>query len=222
MRRSSPRRTIVTLSLSALLACAVSIACVPAVLAFPYAARIGDTQVHADMPIEATRLRRILADADRRVAASGIADPRVARTLYLTDGGWRWKLLAPTMRNAFAVTRPVSSGIVLNASDIAADRMLRDPALPGSRTLSGTIAHETTHLLVNHRYGPIRARLFPAWKVEGYCDHVAQESSLSDTQAAQLRQAGSRSPALAYRDGRMRVAAALRADPNVDHLFLGK
>ena len=60
----------------------------------------------------------------------------------------------------------------------------------------------------------------PAWLREGYCDYVAQESSLSKTDIARLRAAGTAHPALVYYAGRQRVAAMLaRNGNNVNVLF---
>jgi hypothetical protein len=191
----------------------------PAVLAFPHRTTIGEITVYSVEPF-GPEMPAILARADRRVAASDIAAPLGARSIYLTDGGWRWRLLSiPVSQGAFAITRPFSSNIVVNRSAIARDEVRNDAALGNRRTLSGTIAHETTHLLLAHRYGTIATRRFAGWKVEGYCDHVAQESSLSDADAERLRRSGTRSPALGYHDARRRVAQRLAAGATVDQLF---
>ena len=190
----------------------------PRVLAFPFRAQVGDVTVYAEQPISPS-ISGIIADANRRVAASSIAAPLGQRSIYLTDGGWRWTLLALQSRGAFAVTRGFTKAIVVNRSDIAANAVANGAAIAGTRSLAGTIAHETTHLLIYHRYGMIRPLRFPTWKHEGYCDYVAQESSLSDAEAARLHGSGQNVPALAYHDGRLRVAALLARDPDVDHLF---
>jgi hypothetical protein len=47
------------------------------------------------------------------------------------------------------------------------------------RTLSGTIAHEATHILIRRKYGLLKSLLFPRWKTEGYCEYVGGGSNLS-------------------------------------------
>ncbi|MFS2108392.1 hypothetical protein ACCC88_01785 [Sphingomonas sp. Sphisp140] len=191
---------------------------VPAVLAFPHRAQFGEITVYSVSPI-GPEMPAILDRAAKRNAASAIVAPLGPRAIYLTDGGWRWNLLSlPTSHGAFAVTRPFSTNIVVNRASIAGDGVENSAAIGNRRTLSGTIAHETTHLLIQQRYG-LAARAFATWKVEGYCDHVAQESSLSDAQAASLRAAGKSTPGLVYHEARRKVAAALASGKSVDQLF---
>lgn len=60
----------------------------------------------------------------------------------------------------------------------------------------------------------------PQWVREGYCDHVAGESSLSEQDVAQLQATGAHHPALPYFLGRKRVAASLAVNGgSVDRLF---
>lgn len=193
----------------------------PEALAFPHRTGIGDTVVYSLAPT-GDELAAIMARSDARVAASPLAAGGVgARRVFLTDGGWRWQLLSIGNGSAFALTRPFSNAIVLNASDPAADVVRTGRAVGGTRTLSGVIAHETVHLLLARRYGTLRARSFPSWKVEGYADFVAQESSLSEAEASRLRAAGSDHPALAYFDGRQRVERLIAGGMSADALFSG-
>ncbi len=194
---------------------------VPSALAFPYRTQIGEVTVYSvEKPSPA--LAGILADAERRVAASDIAAPLGPRAIYLTDGGWRWWLLTlPTSGGAFALTRPMASNIVVNRSAMGSNDVWNGAPVAGHRTLAGTIAHETTHLLIYHRYGMMAAWTIPSWKAEGYCDHVAQESSLSPEDAARLRAEGKMPPALTYFDARRRVEARLAQGTGVDALMRG-
>lgn len=192
---------------------------VPSVLAFPYQQRIGNTIVRAETPID-PHIVVDLARADALLATSPIAQPDAPRELYLTNGGWRWSVLALTSWNSFAFGRPFSDAMVFNISDVAADRITNRRAGGGVRTLSAVIAHETTHRLLARRFGEFAMILAPTWKKEGYCDYVARESGLSDAQAAAVRRTGANPPALVYYDGRRSVAAILAANGgSVDRLF---
>lgn len=208
-RVSAILRRPTTVAGAALLAVLLALFLAPEVLAFPYEQRFGATVVHAERPIDA-RLQAELARADQLLRASPVNDPQAPRRLFLTAGGWRWKLLS-FGSDAFAFRRPFSSAILFNRSDTAADRIFNGRAVAGERTLSGVIAHETTHLLVARHIGEWRARFLPTWKQEGYADYVAQESSLSDADAAAMRARGEAAPALFYYDARRRVAAFLAA-----------
>jgi len=191
----------------------------PEVLAFPYKAQFGDTVVRSERPLP-DDFGRTIAAADALVAKSAIYQGPVPRRIFLTSGGWRWRLMALQLDGTVAFTRPLRNLIVVSDADPAADSARNHIPFPGIRTLHDTIAHETTHILINDRYGVLQASRFPRWKVEGYADYIAGTSSLSDARAALVRKQDPYHPALLYYEGRKRVAAVLARDPNVDHLFL--
>lgn len=194
---------------------------VPSVLAFPHRAQVGTFDIRSEAPLPRAEIERVIADANRRVAASTIADPKgERRAIYLTQGGWRWNWLALQSRKSFALTRAMTDYVVVNRSDLATNRMANN--LPGgaTRTLSSIIAHETCHGMERRRYGRFMSVTHPTWLVEGYCDHVAQESTLDEARVAQLKARGERHPAMVYWEGRKRVEAELaRNGGNVDKLF---
>lgn len=190
----------------------------PQVLAFPYKAQFGDTVVRSERPLPEDFGRTIDA-ADALVAKSALYRGPVSRSIFLTDGGWRWRLLSLQLNGAIAFRRPLRNLIVVNDADPAADSARNHIRFGGIRTLHDTIAHETTHILITDHFGLLQAARFPQWKVEGYADYVAGTSSLSDARATLVRRLDPYNPALAYYDGRKRVAAALAYDPDVDHLF---
>jgi len=191
----------------------------PQVLAFPYKARFGDTVVRSERPLPAD-FGKTIAAADALVAKSALYRGPVSRSIFLTDGGWRWRLISLQLNGTVAFTRPFGHTITVNDADPAADSARNHIRFPGIRTLHDTIAHETTHLLINQHFGLVQAAQFPRWKVEGYADYIAGTSSLSDARAALVRKEDPYHPALTYYDGRKRVAAILARDPSVDHLFL--
>jgi hypothetical protein len=193
----------------------------PQLLAWPYSTQIGHTKVYSEEPIP-PELARVLARADALDARSPIAEPNLERSLFLTDGGWRWDLLSLTSHGAFALRRPFRDAIVVNACNILADRVENGAPVGGVRTLSGVIAHETTHIFVAHHLGEWRALLLPSWKNEGYADYVARESSLSDADYAQLHANGAERPAMFYYEARRRVGETLAHNGNnVDRLLRG-
>ncbi len=191
------------------LAPAVVLFRVPAALAFPYRAQIGTTTILSDQPIDPA-IPRILRRADALLAHSPLWRPGLRRQLVLTDGGWRWRVLAIGTADAIALRRPFSDALFFNRSDVARDRVSNGAGLGGVRSLSGTIAHEMTHRLVADRIGEIGLLMLPAWKREGYADHVAQETSIDPADEARIRAADPDARVLVYYDGRRRVAAALR------------
>ena len=110
--------------------------------------------------------------------------------------------------------------MVVNRSDLTADRVENGRVIGGRRSLSGVIAHETCHGLERRHFGLTVDLTKPAWLREGYCDYLARESSLSDSDAARLNASGQSHPALVYHDGRRRVSTLLTDNGgNVDALF---
>jgi hypothetical protein len=192
----------------------------PQLLAWPYSAEIGRTTIYSERPIP-PEMRAVLARSDALLARSPLAEPNRERRLFLTDGGWRWDLLALTSRGAFGLRRPLRDAIIVNDTNVAADRVENGAPVGGARSLSGVIAHETTHILVADRIGEWRALLLPGWKSEGYADYVARESSLSDGDYARLRANGARRDAMFYYEARRRVADALRRNGGNVEAMLG-
>lgn len=181
----------------------------PAALAFPYQQRIGNTVIYADEPI-APNIWRVLSRADHLLQASPINISGIDRQIVLTNGGWRWKLLALNTNAAIALRRPFSDVLIFNRSDVAADRVTNGAPIGGTRTLSGAIAHETVHMLVARHLGELRALRLPSWKQEGYADYIAKETSIDPRDEDRIRAIDPHAGVLAYYEGRRRVAAELR------------
>ncbi len=205
------------ISLCALIWAAILVS--PKLLAFPYQIHIGDRSVYSETPI-APEISTIMARSDALVRQSGIFSEGYGKVIYLTNGGWRWRLLSvPVSSDAFGLSRPWIETIVINQSDVVADKVFSKAAKRRTRTLSGTIAHEQAHGLLRAHFGP-KILLAPNWKVEGYCDYIAQNGSLNDQQAVALEKINPDHPALVYYHGRKRVAAILSNNSgSVDQLF---
>ena len=91
----------------------VSAVYTPQVLAFPYKAQFGDTVVRSERPLPADFGKTIEA-ADALVAKSAIYRGPVSRSIFLTDGGWRWRLMSLQMSGTIAFRRPLNNLIVVN------------------------------------------------------------------------------------------------------------
>lgn len=204
-----------------LAAAAATIVFAPEALAFPYVATVNGNHIYSDRPIPPA-IGGILARADRLIAASAIAGAGYGHRIFLTDGGWRWRVLSVGTSDAFALTRPLSEAIVVNDTDVAADRVTKPGTIGTATSLARVIAHERTHGLIRARYGIVADLRLPMWKREGYCDYVSGGSTLTDAEAAAMIRAGQHVGALDYYLARQRVAATLRANGgSLDALFSG-
>lgn len=215
---------IVSGVLAAVIVVFVSAISAPQLLAFPHKAKIGATTVYAENPIDAQDMAKVLHRSDELLATTGLYRAPVGTRLFLTNGGWRWRLLALNNHMAFALIRPTSNIIadaaIFNRTDPAQDKIFNGVD-DSARSLSGIIAHERTHMLVQRQFGIPRAVSFEQWKSEGYADYVAQESSLTDAEVAAFKKSGVDHWAIPYFEGRQRVAAIMKQNGNsVDRLFL--
>ena len=123
----------------------------------------------------------VLDKVQARLATSEINDPEVRPRIFLTNsfGFYSWlslRLGGNSFGKGFA-TLP-NSNVFINKSDIARDLVFRNAPENNQRSLSGVIAHETTHLLVRRKFGYWKNLRFPAWKKEGYAEYVAGGSTL--------------------------------------------
>ena len=200
----------------------------PQLLAFPNSARSQGSVVWSETPLARPALDKVIDRTTALVAQSPLAERRgETRHIFLTDGGWRWTWLALQSRDGFALSRGFTETIVVNRSSLANDRVVSGlrvrvdgKAVGGRRTLSGTLAHEFCHGMERRRFGLLVDLTKPTWLREGYCDYVAQESSLSEAEVALLKSKRHSHPALAYYEGRRKVAAILtRNGEDVDALF---
>jgi hypothetical protein len=193
----------------------------PKLLAFPHRVETRIGPVWSERPIDGALLDRIANQTRERLATSPIAGANERRPIFLTDGGWRWHWLAISARGSFALTRPISNAVVVNRIDDSGT-IRNGREIGGERELAPVLAHEFTHGTIRRHFGILRAATFPQWKVEGYCDHVAQESALDAATVERLENSGTEHPALIYYHGRHRVAAELeRNGGSVDRLFTG-
>lgn len=159
----------------------------PQALAFPYKVSTPIGTVRSESPISSDALVTAAATVRSRMATTPLAGPTERRPIFITNGGWRWQWLAPGSPSVYAISRPITKAVIVNRRNLAGEEALGDPTTFRPRTLGPLLAHEFTHGLIRRRYGEVATRLFPTWKVEGYCDHVAGESTLSDGDASTLR-----------------------------------
>lgn len=189
-----------------------SVIAAPQLLAFPHQVQVGQTRVYSEAPLDAAALRPVLARADRLLTASTLYRAPVGTRIFLTNGGWRWRVLALNQSGSVGFTRPlsdlVSDAVIMGPSDVARDET------NSVRSLSGTIAHERTHIMVRRHLGLVRGITLPNWISEGYADHIAREPDPGSAAVVSLRAAQPDHPVFFYIDARRRVEAALLANGN--------
>lgn len=97
--------------------------------------------------------------------------------IYLCNNFLEFSFFAPTQRHAFACNNPLTNNIFISKSNILLNRVERNGSENNFRTLSGAIAHEVAHTLIENYIGIIKYMRLDTWKNEGYADFIAKESS---------------------------------------------
>jgi len=169
-----PRYLVIASTLGYLL-----LLCFPQVL-FAHEISYRNLAVYSGQPLDKD-LYAVLDKAEARLAASAIHDESVRPRIFLTDSFGSYALWSLYLgRSSFGKSYPLlpTSNIFINKSDLARDAVLRSSTANSERSLSGVIAHETTHLLIRRRFGYWRNLTMPTWKKEGYAEYVAGGSTL--------------------------------------------
>lgn len=148
---------------------------------FAHEISYGNATVYSREPMD-QNTRTVLDKAEARLANSEINTQEVKPKIFLTDGFRLYSFLSLYIGgNSFGKGYPLlpTNNIFINKSDLAKDLVFRRAPANNERSLSGVIAHETTHLLIRKRYGYWRNLTMPAWKKEGYAEYVAGGSTLA-------------------------------------------
>jgi len=144
---------------------------------FAYSERYESFEIYSDRPID-DDLHKVLDRAEILLKDSPIYDANVERRVFLTGSFAKYGFLANKAYRSFGSTIPFLDNVMINKSDAGIDLVLMPREYSDRRSLSGVVAHEITHLLVRRRYGTISSITMPTWKVEGYCEYIARESTI--------------------------------------------
>jgi hypothetical protein len=144
---------------------------------FAYSTQYGNLNIHTREPLP-PETEKVVAAAQERLKRVPFYTTDKTRQIYLTGGFKMYGLLSHKAYRSFANSLPFVNNIMVNKTDVAADRVFLDREKNNSRSLSGVMAHEVTHLLIRERYGSIAAAMVPTWKNEGYCEYIAQDTTI--------------------------------------------
>jgi hypothetical protein len=137
-------------------------------------------KVYSREPLD-QNIYAVLDRVEARLATAEINNQEIKPKLFLTNGFTLYSLLSLYLGgDSFGKGFPVlpTNNIFICKSDLAKDLVFRRAAANNDRSLSGVIAHETTHLLIRKKFGYWRNLTMPTWKKEGYAEYVAGGSTL--------------------------------------------
>ena len=144
---------------------------------FAYSATYENFNIHSREPIP-PEMETILKSADERLARVPFYSKERIRQIYLTGGFKMYALLSHKAYRSFANSVPLINNIMINQTDVPADRVFVNREKNNSRSLSGVIAHEVTYLFIRERYGTLQTTMMPTWKNEGYCEYIAGDTTI--------------------------------------------
>jgi hypothetical protein len=148
---------------------------------FAHQATFKNFTVYARQPLD-SNIHKVLDRVEARLATSPLNTAEVTPRIFLADSTGLYAALSLYLgTNSFGKGFGAlpTSNVFINAYDARNDLVFRDAPENTSRSLSGVIAHETTHLLIRNRFGYSRNLTMPVWKKEGYAEYVAGGSTLS-------------------------------------------
>lgn len=143
-------------------------------------------EVYYHNTINEQKLKSVLDVSEKLLEGSELKSNSETQKLFLTESYNEFTFFALLSKNAFAVNYPVVQNIFLTKSDLSKNLITRNNKSNNRRTLSGVIAHETIHSLLENKLGVVKFKLLPTWKVEGYADFIAKESSFSTENGLKL------------------------------------
>ena len=129
--------------------------------------------------INTEELKLVLDKSENLLKKSELFKKGTSQDIFICNGYNEFTFFALLSRKAFAVNYPISQNIFISKSSISQNYILRNGKENKKRTLSGVIAHETVHSLLENKLGLLKYKLLPSWKNEGYCDFIANESSFN-------------------------------------------
>ena len=137
-------------------------------------------EVYSREPLD-QNIYAVLDKVESRLATSEINNQEIRPKIFITNSHGFYAFISLSLGgNSFGKGFPVlpTNNIFINKSDLAKDLVFRRAVANNERSLSGVIAHETTHLLVRKKFGYWRNLTMPVWKKEGYAEYVAGGSTL--------------------------------------------
>ena len=154
--------------------------CFPQLL-FAHELSYNNFKIYSPEPID-PNVTAVLNKVEAKLASSPLKNDEVKPRVFLINNFRLYSMLSLYLgANSFAKGYAMlpTDNIFMNKSDIAQDLVFRNSSANNSRSFSGVIAHETTHLLIRKKFGYWRNLTMPAWKKEGYAEYVAGGSTLS-------------------------------------------
>lgn len=165
---------------------------------FAYEITHKSLKVYARAPFDES-IKQILDAAEFKLEKSPLYDASQTDKIFLTGSYAFYGFLSNKAYASFGNSVPLIDNVLINKTDVNQDLVFAPRDVPNSRSLSGVLAHEVTHLMIRNKFGAIKSLVsIPTWKNEGYCEYVAGATTLSFDEGVKLWKENSNDVRLAY------------------------
>ena len=181
-------------TLSLLIAGALVVLATPQPL-FAHQMTYGRFQIWSDRPIDEAAAETVLADAQGRIAKSGLYTADQTFRLFVCNDNWKLALYSQHFTGTVGGVADTwfTRNIYLRRVDWAANQIIP----PGGwmydradRPLSYYVAHEATHVMESRALGRLAMLSHPQWMNEGYADYVGKAGQFDQAANLALLRAG--------------------------------
>ena len=153
------------------------------------------------------------AHALHRLQASEFYRDNFRATVILPESYTTFRILSFFQNaGAFGNAFELLGYITIAPAQVSDDKVTTSSPTNNTRSLSGVLAHEFTHLLLYSALGFEKYSTLPTWKMEGYADYIAQESSFPEAQGMALFCSGKADAGPSYLYFRYRKAVGYLLD----------
>ena len=161
--------------------------CYPQVL-FAHEISYKNFTIYSREPLD-QNIYALLDKVEASLATSPINNTQLRPKIFLTNSHRFYSALTLSIGgNSYGKGLPLlpTNNIFINRADVQNDLVFRRAATYNSRSLSGVMAHEATHLLIRQKFGYLKNVTMPAWKKEGYAEYVAGGSALDQATGVKM------------------------------------
>jgi hypothetical protein len=159
----------------------------PSIL-FKNQSKLGIFNIYTDEEnLPKSQLISLLKKSENLIKSSAFYNKEFNPTVVFVGSELKFRLLALSFGSSTGKYIPILNIIFLTKFDIKTDALHLSRKENNKRSLSGAIAHESTHALLENRLGVYQYFFnLKKWKDEGYADYIAQEGSFSHNKGMEL------------------------------------
>ena len=153
---------------------------------------------YSNQAIDDEDVKSIINEANALISKSTILNKSNHYKIFLCNKTFYYPLFATIHYQSFAVTQ--LHNVIVSSADLKKNQALSQRNDNYVRILSSVIAHEIMHINLSQSFGFLKHKFYyPNWKIEGYCDYIANESSFDFKKGVELMKKGDVDNSISFR-----------------------